>query len=285
MKYAIFTVSMPNCTPLEAITKIKNAGGHGVEWRITDDKEEVETPSFWKGNKCTLQDDWSNEQFIEVAKMSKDAGLVQPNLGTYARAEDLDKMERMMEIANIMEAPSFRINFQNPRDEKTYQEIFETAREEVAKVVEMAKKYKVKPLIEIHHGTIVTSASLAERFVSAFSPDEIGVIYDPGNMVHEGFENYKMGMEILGDYLAHIHVKSAIPQPVTLKSPQRLGFKADWGTPRAGAVNFIDFFKAMKSVGYDGWLSIEDFSTGMDEEWIIKDSFDFLNEMAAYKAE
>ena len=200
-------------------------------------------------------------------------------------AQDIDKVERMMEVANIMDAPTLRVGFKNPREEQTYQEIFETAREQMGKVVEMAKKYKVKPLIEIHHGTIVTSASLAERFVSAFSPDEIGVIYDPGNMVYEGFEDYKMGMEILGDYLAHVHVKSAVYSPVTLKSPQRLGFKADWGTPRAGAVNFIELFKAMKSVGYDSWLSIEDFSTGMDDEWIIKDSFDFLDEMAAYKAE
>ena len=217
--------------------------------------------------------------------MSKDAGLVQPNLGSYVGAQDIDKVERMMEVANIMEAPSLRVGFQNPREEKNFHEIFETAREQMTKVVELAKKYKVKPLIEIHHGTIVTSASLAERFVSAFSPDEIGVIYDPGNMVYEGFENYKMGMEILGDYLAHIHIKSAAPQPVILKSPQRLVFQASWGTPRAGAVNFIDLFKAMKSIGYDGWLSIEDFSTGMDEEWIIKDSFDFLNEMAEYTTE
>ncbi|GIX08239.1 MAG: hypothetical protein KatS3mg115_2642 [Candidatus Poribacteria bacterium] len=42
-----------------------------------------------------------------------------------------------------------------------------------------------------------------------FRPEQVGVIHDAGNMVHEGFENYQMGCELLGPYLAHVHVKNA----------------------------------------------------------------------------
>ena len=44
------------------------------------------------------------------------------------------------------------------------------------------------------------SASLAHRLVSAFDPDLVGAILDPGNMAQEGFENYHIGAELLGPY-------------------------------------------------------------------------------------
>lgn len=284
MKYAIFTVSMPNSTPREAVAKIKAAGGHGVEWRVVRDAGDTGTPGFWSGNRCTLQTDWTEAQFREVAAITRDAGLTVPNLGTYTAAADLDEVEKMMGVAKLFGAPSLRVGGLGYDGATPYPRLLDTARTRFAKVLELGRKYGVKTLIEIHHGTIVPSASAAWRLVSAFSPEEIGVILDPGNMMYEGYENWQMGMEILRPYLAHVHVKSAMPVPKPFKSPQRLGFEVSWASPRAGAVDFARVFRALRSVGYDGWLSVEDFATGMDDEWVIRDSFAFLREMEAFTA-
>ena len=48
--------------------------------------------------------------------------------------------------------------------------------------------------------TISCSAGLAHRLVNGFDPDHIGVLFDPGSMVHEGYESYRMGMELLRDH-------------------------------------------------------------------------------------
>ena len=78
---------------------------------------------------------------------------------------------------------------------------------------ELAKKYRIKIAFHIHHGTIIPSASAAFRFISNFSPEYMGVIYDPGNMVFEGYENFRLGLDLLGKYIFHVHVKNAVLCP------------------------------------------------------------------------
>ena len=48
-----------------------------------------------------------------------------------------------------------------------------------------------------------------------------------------------------------------------------------------GAVKFPRFFAGLRAVGYDGRLTVEDFSLGMDEPAALRDAFAFLNELAA----
>jgi len=57
--------------------------------------------------------------------------------------------------------------------------------------------------------TMTPSPALAERLVSHFDPRHVGVILDAGNMVYEGFETYSLAVDLLGPYLAHVHVKNA----------------------------------------------------------------------------
>ncbi|MNH42928.1 hypothetical protein D3C79_1047240 [compost metagenome] len=72
----------------------------------------------------------------------------------------------------------------------------------------------------MHFGNIAPSASLARQLVDGFDAKHIGVIYDPGNMVYEGFEQYKLGLEVLGEYLGHVHVKNAIWSRTDAPVPQ-----------------------------------------------------------------
>ena len=53
MKIAVFSVSLPEWTPEEAVQILSDLGYDGVEWRVTDDSPRP-TPGFWQGNRCTL---------------------------------------------------------------------------------------------------------------------------------------------------------------------------------------------------------------------------------------
>jgi sugar phosphate isomerase/epimerase len=82
------------------------------------------------------------------------------------------------------------------------------------------------------------------------------VIHDAGNMVYEGFEEYRMGLELLGPYLAHVHLKNAAWQ-----RPSDGGvWQANWAPLADGVVDWQKLFAALRAVGYTGWLGIEDFS-------------------------
>ena len=65
--------------------------------------------------------------------------------------------------------------------------------------------------------------------------------------------------EILGPYLAHVHIKNAAWQRMTLPDGSTR-WQADWTPISDGQVTFYDLFKALRSVNYNGYLSFEDFS-------------------------
>jgi sugar phosphate isomerase/epimerase len=152
-------------------------------------------------------------------------------------------------------APQVRVGAGAP-DGRPYEELFAAAREFLEGVEDLARSHGVKALIEIHHRTICPSASLAHRLVSAFDPDLLGVILDPGNMAQEGFEDYRIGAEVLGPYLAHVHIKNS-----AFERPAGGGvWEPRWAPLEDGVVDFGLVFEALEHVGYTGWLVMEDFS-------------------------
>jgi sugar phosphate isomerase/epimerase len=281
VKYAYFSVGLPESSPEEAVKLLKKYGYHGIEWRVTTDGGDTSKPGFWGGNKTTLQENWTDVQYKQVADLTKQAGLVVPNIGSYAKVFEFDKVRRNMEVAQIFNAPSFRVNISPYNGKRNYNEVFKEDQDSLAKVIDEAKKQKVKPLVEIHMNTPVASASAAVRFLSPFSPEDVGVIHDAGNMVFEGFENFQGGIEMLGKYLAHVHIKNYSWSYKTINGPQYLQWDAVPSPLRTGVVKFKTLIDALRSVGYDGWLSFEDFSKEASQEDKVKDNLEFIKQVEA----
>jgi sugar phosphate isomerase/epimerase len=255
MKVGVFTVGLPDLTPEEAVREIKDAGYDGVEWRVTRVPEEArsEEPTFWGNNLCTLAP--TEEEARRARRISEEAGLEVPGLGTYVAVGDLEATENAMRFAVAAGGSQVRVGV-GTLDGSSYEDSFSAAREFLGGVENLAGSLGVKALVEIHHKTICPSASLAHRLVSAFDSDLVGVIFDPGNMAQEGFEDYRIGAELLGPYLAHVHIKNS-----AFERPEGGGvWKPRWSPLEDGVVDFDRVFEALERVSYDGWLVIEDFS-------------------------
>jgi sugar phosphate isomerase/epimerase len=255
MKFGVFTVGLPDMTPEEAVRELKDAGYDGVEWRVASVPEEVkrEEPSFWGNNLCTLAP--TQEDARRARRLAEEAGLEVPGLGTYVGVGDLAAADEAMRFAVTAGAPQVRVGAGAP-DGRPYEELFGAAREFMAGVEDLARTHGIKALVEIHHRTICPSASLAHRLVSAFDPDFVGVILDPGNMAQEGFEDYRIGAELLGPYLAHVHIKNS-----AFERPAGGGvWEPRWAPLEDGVVDFGLVFEALDHVGYSDWLVMEDFS-------------------------
>jgi len=132
--------------------------------------------------------------------------------------------------------------------------------------------------VETHHLTIAPSASLAYRLVSHCHPDQIGVLYDPGNMVHEGYEQFKMGLELLGPYLAHVHVKNAAWSQTGKREDGTAAWRCEWSPLAGGVVDYRRLLQDLKSVGYDGYLGIEDFSGHYESKEMLRQFAEFIHE-------
>jgi sugar phosphate isomerase/epimerase len=76
-----------------------------------------------------------------------------------------------------------------------YVDLWERARRDYGEVARLARGHGVKALIEIHHEPIVPSASAVRRFLDGIDLESLGAIYDPRNMVREGHEQYRLGLE------------------------------------------------------------------------------------------
>jgi hypothetical protein len=167
--------------------------------------------------------------------------------------------------------PQVRVGAGAP-DRRSYEELFAAARGFLEGVEDLARSHGVKALIEIHHWTICPSASLAHRLVSAFDPDLVGVILDPGNMAQEGFEDYRIGAKRLGPYLAHVHIKNS-----AFERPAGGGvWEPRWAPLEDGVVDFGLVFEALEHVDYDGWLAMEDFSGVRPSREALRYNLEFI---------
>lgn len=264
MKYAAFTVMTPDWGLEEATRNLAQLGYDGVEWRVQVVPEEISagTPvSYWGYNKATVDLKRVVELAPEVKRISEEAGLEVCSLTSYLQVSQAEEIERVMQAAQIIGCP--RIRVQVPRYDRTrnYNDLLAETTEHLRVVEKLARQYSIEANLEIHMGNIIPSAGLAHRLVSQFDPELIGVIYDPGNMIHEGYENWRMGMELLGPYLHHVHVKNAVWEQVDTLEDGTVLWRCNHAPVRKGIANWHEIMADLKAVGYNGWLSFEDFSS------------------------
>ena len=128
---------------------------------------------------------------------------------------------------------------------------------------------------------MISSASSALRVLDGFDPEYFGLIYDPGNMVYEGYEAYQLGFEMLGKYLAHVHVKNAALVPGGEGEFGETKYNQVWSPMKKGSANLPAMIKALVKVGYDGWLSVEDFSNEKPTREKLEENIAYLKELLA----
>ncbi|RTE11171.1 sugar phosphate isomerase/epimerase family protein [Paenibacillus whitsoniae] len=262
MKLSVFTVSTPDLTPEELAKAAAAAGIQGVEWRYTKNPAEAanQAPSFWGNNLCTIDPSVSDEELLRFKTAAEKEGLTTLSITPYLNSLDLTATEQAFKHAKTIGASFIRVGVPPYNRTENYNDLFAKATDYLHQVQEFSQQYGIKGIIEIHHNTITPSAGLAHRLASKFSPDHIGVLHDAGNMVHEGYENHRMGLELLGPYLAHVHLKNAAWVATGEEQNGVKLWKSEWAPIDNGVVNWKQTLDDLKAVGYDGYIGIEDFS-------------------------
>lgn len=120
---------------------------------------------------------------------------------------------------------------------------------------------------------LVNTMAGLKNLLDAVDHPSVGAIFDTHHANMEE-KSQSAAIHTIKDHLRHVHVS-----------------ENDRGTPGMGAINWDDVFIALKSVGYDGWITIEAFSTIIPEfanainvwrdysptEEIYKKGFNFIN--------
>jgi sugar phosphate isomerase/epimerase len=275
MKFSVFTASTPEWSPTEAAMTLAAQGWDGIEWRIVD-QEPADQPGFWTGNRATWPLTGFEDFLDEIARITSAAGLEFSGLGGYVPAADRENVERMLHATSRLGARQVRVTMPVLGD-ADYRDLFARARSDLEHAVAIAADLDVKALVELHHKTITASASSALRLIDGLDPAHIGVIHDLGNLVIEGYEQPLAGFQLLGPYLAHVHVKNA--RFVPTDEPGFAGeivWRDEWAPLRTGQADVFGYFRALAEIGYDGWVTVEDFSTSLPLEERTRDNLEYL---------
>lgn len=280
MKRSVFTVSTPDLTPEELVQAAREARLHGVEWRFKEVPPEAvgEAPSFWRNNLCSIDPTLPDEDILRFKHLTEAEGLEVVGLAPYLNSLDLEQTEQAFHAARLLGAKMMRVGAAGYDASIPYPELYDNTVRYLKEAERLAKQYGVKGVVETHHQTIAPSASLVHRLVSHCAPDHIGVLFDPGNMVYEGYEHFRMGLELLGPYLAHVHIKNAAWTRNGTREDGTAEWRCDWASLHEGAIDFRKLLTDLKSVGYDGYLGIEDFSEQYESKEMLQQFSEFIQE-------
>lgn len=289
MKLAVYTVSLPEYNIEESVALIKEMGYDGVEWRVESTAKiplsnfpagvDPFTIRYWADNQSTLDIHNVMADCLRAKALCDEANLEIVNLAGAIGSEET--LEQVLEAAAAIGCKSVRGPMTAYKADQPYDEQFRAAREYLLRVEPMLRKHGVKMLLETHHGMLTASASATMRLLEGLDPDCFGVIFDPGNMVFEGYEDYHKSFQMLGSYLAHVHVKNAALIPNGEDALGTTTYSKDWMPLWKGSADLKYLVECLVKIGYQGCLSVEDFSNEQPTREKLEANIAYLKKLIA----
>ncbi len=130
---------------------------------------------------------------------------------------------------------------------------FAAARQKLERLAPLCEKHRIRCVYQIHHGTLIPSASAAYLLVQGLPAQWIGVELDPGNQSFEGYENWGRSARLLGEYLVAVGIKDSalVRDPAKANEPGK-GWTRSWVPLDEGVTNWYDVARALKSINFSG---------------------------------
>jgi L-ribulose-5-phosphate 3-epimerase len=97
------------------------------------------------------------------------------------------------------------------------------------------------------HGGLLATGQISKALIEEIGKPNIGINYDPGNVIHYGDVRPEQDLPGAADKVIHMHVKDQI------------GGAGVWNFPTVGTgeVDFASLFKTLDEAGFDGPCSVE----------------------------
>jgi sugar phosphate isomerase/epimerase len=261
---------LPEYDMQEAAELLSRLGFDGAEWRCRHIPESARDQPFspWGNVKNDLSPDNLMQRGEELVALSREYGLDIACLATAMRADELDEVRKVAEGCRHWGIRRFRVGA--PRGyspDEPYRQLIDDTIRAFESALEITRACGVRVLLEIHRNTVACSASQAYLVVKHFDPQDIGVIFDIANMsLGQGHEPTKMGLDLLGPYVQHVHAGGG--RPVAGGRGEAGEQLWDWETVDLAdsVIDLPQFARELHAMDYQGLVSVEDFRALPAEE-------------------
>lgn len=201
---------------------------------------------------------WTSEanlaaELPEFVKVMRDEGLEVRFATTGFEADRLVSDPTPVSILAEHGITDFRIGYFRASDDP--RAAFDSARASLEKLAGVCAARGVRAVCQVHHGTLVASASAAWHLVNGLPPASIGIELDPGNQSFEGFEDWERSARLLGDYLVAAGVKdTTLARDMSKAGDLDKGWRRSWAPIYEGVTNWHSFAQALAAVDFTGTL-------------------------------
>lgn len=236
------------------LPRIKEAGYDGVELILSE--------------RGYLNCDLSDDEIIRIRETVFKYGLEIPSIGVWSlwennlisnndkiREKAFKIVKRQIEIASLTGADTILVvpgyvgcNFVNNPERIRYDIALKRCKEMFDSILPIAEEYKIKIGIENVWNKFLLSPVEMKNFVDSFDSEYMGVYFDTGNIIYNGYpEDW---IKILGNRIKKIHLSDFREEVGNIN-----GFVDLF----AGDVNFKNVCKSLNKINYDDYLILEMF--------------------------
>ena len=252
MKKGINIWSFPQGTIKDSLTLAKNAGFEGVELALNGEGE--------------LSMNSTEKEILEVRKIAEDLDLKLYSLScglcwdyrlsdddAQVRQKAKNMIKKQLETAKILGSDTIlvipgvvNVEFSNPEKKVSYDVVYERALEGLTELKAHAESLKINIGLENVWNKFLLSPMEMRDFIDKIGSEYVGSYLDIGNTLYCGYpEDW---IRILGNRIKKVHFKDY---------RKAAGGLHGFVDLLAGDVNYPAVMEALKSVGYDGWVSAE----------------------------
>ena len=261
-KISAHTMSTPSLSLEEAIRLYDNIGFEGAEIIVANDYD------------CSLKINSSKIEINNIKKLVDNLKISVSNLVPYTknfnsnkkdlRIQAIDEFKSIIDMANDLDCSSVRIwSGIDPEGEQSGEISYEYLVESLIIIGEYLESTAITANIENHPNTEATTALKTLNLVKNINSKNIGILYDPANLINLGDKNFIESFEIQKQYINHVHLKDLIVNESEKPKVTVIGknkYTVGRSTPclfGEGEIPWKELINLLKQNGYHNYISIE----------------------------
>jgi L-ribulose-5-phosphate 3-epimerase len=248
MKLLLHTMATPKLDPIGALDLAKKLGYDGVD---------LVTQANYH---CGLNPAAPIEDALALAKAGAERGMPIPALTPYdkaindpdetVRARAMAGFTRAIEHAAALGADKIRVLAGIDMPDDKWDASLDLLVEQIRKLAAIGAKHGVALNIENHDGSMADTAARTVRIWRAVDRSNVGIIYDPANLIRDKKEDYPESLRMQADGIRHIHLKDYIFAPEYPNGRRAV-------VPGEGVIPWVGIYRDLRATGFTGDSSLE----------------------------